>query len=136
MELSNIHKILKSSSTAMSNKPLEWDVRLDFFKLQYNMAKHRATVFPPAFLFFGRNLRTPFTAHMSAEQIRIQAYVKYRVQHMHEVKLQALAEQQKVMVEYVKEDELDKTTTLELGQKVYLKCTVPTVLQKKFKGFI
>lgn len=43
IEITN--KTLKSSLTAMSESTLQWDVRMDFFKLQYNMAKNRATEF-------------------------------------------------------------------------------------------
>lgn len=96
--------------------------KIGFFNSSKIWRNTRATGFPPAFLFFVRNLRTPFTAHMPSKQSHTKTYVKNRIKHMQEMKLQALAQQQKVMAEYIKEVDLDKTTTLELGLKVYLKC--------------
>lgn len=99
----------------MSHNTLEWDVRLFFLNSSTIWRKTRATGFPPAFLFFGRNLRTPFTAHMPSKQSHTKTYVKNRIKHMQKMKQQALAQQQKVMAEYIKDFDLDKTTTLELG---------------------
>lgn len=87
----------------MSNNTTEWDIRLDFFKLQYNNAIHRALGFAPSLLFFARKLRTPFTAHTPTEEIVTQTYVKQRMEHIKEVKMQALANQSRMQDEYAKE---------------------------------
>lgn len=129
-----VNRILKSSLIAMSKKTTEWDIRLDFFKLQYNNAIHRALGFAPALIFFARKLRTPFTAHMPTEEIVTKKYVKQRLDHIKEIKLQALANQAKMQDEYAKEENLQNVITLNLGQIVYLKAINPGALSNKFEG--
>lgn len=71
----------------MSNNTSEWDIRLDFLKLQYNNAIHKALGFAPALLFFARKLKTPFTTHISTEEIVTQIYVKQRMVRIKEIKM-------------------------------------------------
>lgn len=133
VEITN--KILKSSLVAMSNSTLEWDTRLDYFKLHYNTSLHRATGFSPAKLFFGREIRNQFTIYNSPDEMCTLTYVKNRLEHMQEVYKQALANQQKMLREYIKEDDFQKTTSLSLGQRVFMKVIgKPRALHPRFEG--
>lgn len=129
------NKVLKNSIVAMSSRTLEWDTRLDFFKLCYNSSVHRATGFTPSMMFFAREIKTPFSVHLPAQEICSKEYVKNRVQHIKEVKLQALANQEKIMKEYINEEELKRVKFLEKGQHCYLKCVGHTgALDRKHEG--
>lgn len=133
IEVSN--RTLKNSIVAMSKNTLEWDTRLDFFKLAYNSSIHRATGFSPSMIFFAREIRNPFSIHLPTNDICTQTYVKNRLQHIQEVKLQALLNQERIMKEYVDEEALKKVKTLKIGQTCYLKVAGnPGALQKKFEG--
>lgn len=79
------HKILKSSLVAMSNSSLEFGTRLDYFKLNYNTALHRAIGFSPSKLFFGREIKNQFTIYNAPDLTCTQTYVKNRLQHVKEV---------------------------------------------------
>lgn len=118
---------------AMSISTKQWDTRLGYFKLNYNSTVHRALGYALSKLFFGREIRNQFTVLNSPDLPCTQAYVKNRLQHMKEVYRQAIDNQQKIMAEYVKEDDLQEIKTMEVGQEVYMKVIgKPRALHPRF----
>lgn len=71
----------------MSGNTLQWDMRLDFLKLLYNAAVHRAKGFSPSLLFCAKNLRTQFITHIPTDEISVQTYVNCKMQHIKQDKL-------------------------------------------------
>lgn len=133
VEISN--KILKNSITAMSRSSIEWDVRLDYFKLYYNSSRHRSTGVSPSLLFFGREIINPFSVHLPTQDINMTTYVQNRITHIQEIKKLALQNQEKVSAEYVNNDKFQKVKFLKIGQECYLKCIgKPGVFQPKWLG--
>lgn len=129
------NRILKNSITAMSKTTLEWDTRLDYFKLFYNSVPHRATGVSPAIMFFGREIKNPFSIHLPTQDIITTTYVQNRVQHLEEIKKLALDNQERMLAEYINNDEVQKVKFLKIGQECYLKCVgTPAVFQPKWKG--
>lgn len=54
---------------------------------------------------------------------------------MREVYRQAIANQQKILSEYIKEDDLQEFKTLDVGQEVYMKViSKPRSLHPRFEG--
>ncbi len=129
------HSTLKQSIAAMANNNFEWDIRLLFFKLAYNNTKHQATGFAPAFLYFNRLLRTPFTANFHIEpSTNPSDFVKSQLQHIHEIRKIALQNMQKLKAQYLKESH-NQDSKLEVGDKVFLKQLIsPRTFEKKFSG--
>lgn len=128
------HRILKESIAAMCKDCFEWDIRLTFFKLHYNASKHRSTGYKPAFLFFGRNIRTPFLNLKQPEVATYTQYVKQIKEHIIKTRQNALQNMEKTMEEYNKNSGA-KPRKLNIGDQVYLKCLIKqNVLGKKFSG--
>lgn len=131
-EVSN--KILKNSITAMSAHTLEWDIRLDYFKLLYNTTRHRSLGYSPAELFYGREIRNPFSVHLPSQDFD-QNYIKSRLKHIEEIKKQALLNQEKIFKEYLNDEEIQKVKYLNVGQVCYVKpAQKPLALRPKWLG--
>lgn len=130
-----INKSIKASLVAMSNSTLEWDTRLEYFKLNYNTTIHRALGYSPSKLFFGREIKNQFTVLSAPDLTCTQAFVKNRIEHMRAVHRQAIANQQKIMAEYIKENDLQEVKKLDVGQEVYAKVIgKPRALHPRFEG--
>ena len=132
------HKSLKSSLISLCNKTFQWDDALYFYTLHYNTSRHRATKFTPAFLYFARELRIPFTTQLMQLDVldeTIDDYVKNRVQLMQTVYKQALNNQNEIMQEYNKNRLTIPKHTFQLGDHVYLKKFIkPKAMESKNKG--
>lgn len=61
--IERVHRVMKESIAAISQKIFEWPKKVLMFKLYYNNAKHSVTKFSPAELFFGRSLNTPIESN-------------------------------------------------------------------------
>lgn len=100
------------------------------------MRIHRVTEFSPSSLSLPEKSKINFL-HICQHRtfIHRRTCVTKRLQHLQEVKLQALLNQGKVMKEYIYEDELTKVKILKNGQTCYIKVVGhPGALQKKHEG--
>lgn len=81
------HRILKESIASMCNNNWEWTKRLLFFKLHYNASIHGVTGYPPAELFFGRNVTLPLNINVTAkDEVSPSNYLKNLREHIEETR--------------------------------------------------
>lgn len=118
----------------MCQETFDWDTRINFFKLNYNMSKHRATGYEPAVLFFGRKLKTPFLDCNDRNKETPSQYISKIKEHMHQARANALLNMKKISEEYNRNKSINHKE-LEIGDEVYLKSLRKNrKLGKRFDG--
>jgi len=91
-----VHRHMKDSLSCMANEDHNWHEKLLYFKLCYNSSVHSVTGFSPAELFFGRQIRTPFTLEFDSDGFdEYSMYVKNQINYIKSIREQVTENENK-----------------------------------------
>jgi hypothetical protein len=134
--IERVHRTLKESITALTEKVFNWTKNLLIFKLYYNNSKHLATLYTPAEVFFGRSLRLPlnvFDDPKFAEDLDV--YVNKVKELQEEIKKNIEENENKYINIHQKYIKGRSKPNLRLGDHVFLKIEQNKgVFQDKYSG--
>lgn len=142
-----IHKSLKSAMATICKQTFQWDQSVPWFALYHNNTTHSATGYTPAFLFFLRDVKTPFDTmdctegQMQKKNINLttsssyETYLKEHLKFFSQIRQDVLDNQNKTEKAHDRYFKRSQARQFSIGDLVFLKNfkKLPA-LQPKFTG--